>query len=316
MIFEESSLRDAYRLLVWGPYLRAVGQLPHGWELGVNGRLGRLAALASRGGRARIERNLARAFPLRDDIARVAARTFEAHFQHQYLPVSFPRVNRDNLDRYVRIEGLEHVDRALESGRGVVLMHPHMGPVQLPLHGMGVLGYPVHQVGGGVVTGLSRVGEWAAATRRSFEESMPVTVHDGKGFLRPVLRALKQGGVIMATCDGTGGGRELGRRLVRTVCGQPMRIPVSPVWLAVASGAPLLPLVTHRSGHRSPRHVTEIGQPLGLPRDRSRDWQLEAGADLVASFLSDSLSRFPEDWHFWDHFEPGLFLQPTDQDRS
>ncbi len=308
MIFEESPLRDAYRLAIWGPYRLAIARLPHGWEMGANRRLGRLVALASRGSLDRIRRNLERAFPRRADLDRVAAQTFGTHFQHQYLPVSFPRMQRDSLHRYVEIRGLEHVDRALEGGRGAVLMHPHMGPVQLPLHGMGVLGYPVHQVGGGVVTGLSRVGEWAAASRRSLEESMPVTVHDGKGFLRPVLRASKAGGVVMATCDGTGGGQELGRRLVRSVCGQPMMVPVSPVWLALQARAPLLTLRTRRSRRRHPRWITEISAPLELPRDLPKGPAMEAGADLVASFLTDSLTQHPEDWHFWDHFEPGRFL--------
>ncbi len=314
MIFAESPLRDAYRLAIWGPYRQAIARLPHGWELSANRRLGRLVALASSGSLERIERNLARAFPARQDLARVAARTFGTHFQHQYLPVSFPRMTRQTLDRYVEIRGLDHVDRALEDGRGVLLMHPHMGPVQLPLHGMGVLGYPVHQVGGGVVTGLSRVGEWAAGSRRALEASMPVTVHDGKGFLRPVLRALRDGGVVMATCDGTGGGQELGRRLVRQVCGQPMGVPVSPVWLAWQAGAPLLPLRTHRRAGARPRWVTEIGAPLELPRELPRQRVLEAGADLVASFLSDCLTQHPEDWHFWDHFEPGRFLEPDPQE--
>ncbi len=315
MIFDESPLRDAYRVAVWGPYRGALQRLPEGWEVGVNGRLGRLVSRAARGGVQRIERNLGRAFPGRGDLGAVARACFETHFQHQYLPVSFPRIGCDNLHRYVEIRGLGRVDRALEAGRGVVLMHPHMGPVQLPLHGMGVLGYPVHQVGGGVVSGLSRVGEWAAATRRSLEATMPVTVHDGKGFLRPVLRALGEGGVVMATCDGTGGGQELGRRLLRAVCGQPMWVPVSPIWLAWKAGAPLLPLLTHRSGHRHPRHITEIGEPLDLPRGSKGEAVLEAGADLVASFLTDSLRRYPSDWHFWDHFEPGRFLEPA-QDRS
>jgi len=314
VIFEESPLRDAYRLAIWGPYRQTIACLPHGWELSAHRRLGRLVALGSRGSRARIERNLARAFPQRADLAAVAAQTFGTHFQHQYLPVSFPRIGPEQLANYVEIRGLEHVDRALEAGRGVVLMHPHMGPVQLPLHGMGVLGYPVHQVGGGVVTGLSRVGEWAAGSRRALEASMPVTVHDGKGFLRPVLRALRSGGVIMATCDGTGGGVELGRRLVRSVCGQPMRLPVSPVWLAVNAGAPLLTLRTRRGGGRRPRWVTEIGAPVVLPRDLPRASVLDAGADRVASFLTDSLTRHPEDWHFWDHFEPGRFLEPSEED--
>ncbi len=314
MIFEESPLRDAYRLSIWGPYRQLVVRLPRGWELGAHRRLGRLVALASRGSRARIERNLARAFPQRDDLSELAARSFGTHFQHQYLPVSFPRIDRESLGRYVEIRGLEQVDAALSAGRGVVLMHPHMGPVQLPLHGMGVLGYPVHQLGGGVVTGLSRVGEWAAASRRELEASMPVTVHDGKGFLRPILRAISEGGVIMATCDGTGGGQELGRRLVRPVCGQPMKVPVSPVWLAIQAEAPLLTLRTHRGSGRRHRWVTDISAPLELPRGLPKRQALEQGADLVASFLTDSLTRYPEDWHFWDHFEPGRFLEPRPEE--
>ena len=308
MIFAESPLRDAYRLVVWGPARHALGGLPAGWELALHRRMGLAAAVAARGQRARVERNLRRAFPGREDVPAIARATFGTHFQHQYLPVSFPRITAKNADRYLRIVGLDHVDRALALGRGVVLVHPHMGPVQLPLHVMGVLGYPVHQVGGGVVEGLSRVGEWAAGVRRGLEAAMPVTVHDGKGYLRPVLRALSSNSVVMATCDGTGGGAELGRRVVRTVLGQPMKLPVSPLWLALRAGAPLLPLTTFASGGRHPRHVTEIGAPFDLPRGMPFDEGLARGADLLAAFLSEVLALHPADWHFWDHFEPGRFL--------
>jgi len=316
LIFAESPLRDAYRLAVWGPYRQLLGHVPCGWELGGNRRLGRLVAHLSAGSRQRMVQNLGRAFPGRGDLDELARQAFGNHFQHQYLPVSFPRIHEANAHRYLRIEGLHHVDQALQQGCGVVLMHPHMGPVQLPLHIMGVLGYPVHQVGGGVVTGLSRVGEWAAATRRSLEATMPVTVHDGKGYLRPVLRALQQGGVVMATCDGTGGGQELGRRVVGAVCGQPMKLPVSALWLALKSGAPLLPLCTHRSSHGRPRHLTEIGPPLDLRRDLPLRAGIEQGAALVAGFLDRALTEHPGDWHFWDHFEPGRFLIASQQELS
>jgi lauroyl/myristoyl acyltransferase len=89
---------------------------------------------------------------------------------------------------------------------------------------------------------------------------------------------------------------------------------VSPVWLAISSGAPLLPLVTHRGGAGPARHVTEIGPPLDLPRELPRQQAFEAGAALIASFLTDKLGRYPADWHFWDHFEPGRFLEPSAQE--
>jgi len=308
LIFDESPARDLYRLAVWGPYRHALGRLPSGWELAVTRRLGHLACRASTQGRQRIERNLARVFPERGDLPLLAKRCFGTHFANQYLPISFPRIDARNWRRYLRLEGLDHLDRALERGCGAVLMHPHSGPVQLPLHICGVLGYPVHQVGGGVVTGLSRVGAWATGVRQSLEAAMPVTVHDGKGFLRPVLRALGQGGVVMATCDGTGGGRELGRRTVQQVCGHPMQLPVSPIYLALKSGAPLLTLITRQNPGPGAGHVTTIGPPLALKRELPLKRGLEQGAQLLAAFLTEFLTRHPAEWHFWDHFEPGRFL--------
>jgi lauroyl/myristoyl acyltransferase len=112
----------------------------------------------------------------------------------------------------------------------------------------------------------------------------------------------------MATCDGTGGGQELGRRVVRPVLGQPMKLPVSAVWLAVQARAPLLPLHTHRNPAGRPRHVTEIGAPLALPTGGSASEAQERGADRLAAFLGEALAAWPGDWHFWDHFEPGRFL--------
>jgi len=308
MVFPESPLRDLYRLLAWGPWPRVLYALPPGADLQACRLLGRTVALAASGSRARVEANLRRAFPGRTDLDIVARAAFATHFAHQYLPIAFPRITRENAAAYLFIDGLSHLDAALARGHGAVLMLPHMGPVQLPLCVLGVLGYPTHQVGGGEVKGLSPRGEWAASRRRAFERAMPVTVHDGKSYLRPVLRALQAGGVVLATCDGTGGGEELGRREVRPVCGHPMKIPVGPVWLALQSGAPLLSLVTVRD-RAAPAPYRSAIQPVDLPRDLRPREALARGADLAAAFLTDTLTRHPGDWHFWDQYEPGRFLE-------
>lgn len=311
MIFAESPIRDLYRQLAWGPYPRLLHALPPGQDLRVSRLLGRTASLVARGSRARVEANLRRAFPGRDDLSSVATAVFATHFANQYLPISFPRITAENAGGWLEIGGLEHLEEARARGRGVVVMHPHMGPVQLPLCVLGARGLPMHQVGGGEVKGLSARGEWAASRRRAFEGAMPVKVLDGKAFLRPVLRALAGGGIVMTTCDGTGGGEELGRRVVRPVCGHPMRIPVGPAWIALRSGAPLLALWTVRTpGARAP-YTTTILPEVALERDLPPDEGLERGVDAIASFLTRALTAWPGDWHFWDHFEPGRFLEES-----
>ena len=151
------------------------------------------AALPAR--RTELCENLGRAFPdwSNEQLDNIAREAFSAHFSNQYASFSFGKCDAENWPQYLTLEGLEHLDHAYQQGKGVVLMHPHMGPAQLPLHVLALQGFDMHQVGGGEVTlvELSETGQWAAQQRTELEARMPVTLHDGKKYLRPLLRALK-----------------------------------------------------------------------------------------------------------------------------
>lgn len=307
MIVGESRWKDAYRRVVWGPWRQLLERAPYGWEYRANRALGRAAGWASGAGRAQVRANLERAFPGRDGLDAIAAETFAAHFANQYASFAFGRITDGNWRAYLRFDGLDRLYSARERGRGVVLMHPHMGPAQLPLCALGAMGLPVHQVGGGeVVVEKSATGAWATDLRHRLESRLPATLHDGGGFLRGVLRALGAGAIVLSACDGTGGGRELGRRVARTVLGQPMGVPVGAFYLAWRSGAPLLTLHTVSDG---PGHVSVIGEEVPVVRDGALDDALEAGADFTAAWLTLLLSRHPGEWHFWDQFHPGGLLR-------
>lgn len=308
MVFGESPIKDLYRRLVWGPYREILGRMPAGSELRANRRLGHLASLGARSKARRVRQNMSRAFPGRD-LDSLVRQVFETHFVDQYISWTFKRIAAGEGSAYLELRGVKHVDSALSKGKGVVLIHPHMGPAQLPLCELGALGYPVLQIGGGGVQGeLSEEGRRVTALRHALEQDIPGRIQDGGSYLRPVLRALRDNQVILSACDGTGGGKELGRRLVRPVLGQRMRIPVGGVFLALKSGAPLLTLVTHREEER---WVSEIGPEIHLDRGLSTTQVLDQGADEIASFLGRCLHTWPGDWHFWDEFQPGRFLEPT-----
>ncbi|RME28454.1 MAG: hypothetical protein D6798_02370 [Deltaproteobacteria bacterium] len=327
MIFGESGAKDLYRKVVWGPLRQGLEAAPVLWEVRGVRAMGRAAGLAMGGKVRHVRDNLHRGLGDRDDLDRLARDTFATHFGNQYIGFLFGKCTADTWPRYLELRGLEHLRAAAALGRGVVLTHPHMGPAQLPLHVLGLLGWPMHQVGGGrvVAVELSETGRWAAATRAALEDRIQATLHDGGRFLRPVLRALQAGEVVMTACDGTGGGEELGRRVVQPVLGQPMGIPRGPVWMAWKSGAPLLTVRTFRNrGPAGPRtdggqgrawFVAEIGPPLEFQRDGGKEEVFASGTAAIAAYLTDSLARYPGDWHFWDSFEPGGLLvadHPTD----
>jgi len=309
VVFGESPAKDIYRKIVWGPYRKSFDHLPPALEIRANRRFGRLVARLARGKRGGVEENLRRAFPHRDDLDAVVREIFATHFADQYISWSFARVTPETVDAYVRFEGREHLDAALEAGKGAVLMHPHMGPAQLPLCALGALGYRMNQIGGGGVEGeLSEAGQWATDMRHTLEKNCPARIWDGGGFIRPVLRALGDGEVVMTAMDGTGGGKELGRRYPRGLLGQTMNVPVGPVYLALRGGAPLMTLHTARDPTRRSLYLTRISAPLDLERDGPLKPALEKGADLIAAHLEGFLRAHPGQWHFWDEFRPGRFL--------
>ncbi len=311
MIIGESPLKDAYRRVIWGPWRQALEAAPPGWDYRASRRLGRLAGRFSASKRAEVVANLARAFPGRGDLDRIAVEAFGAHFENQYASFAFGRLDARTWPQWLRFEGLEHLDRAAAAGVGVVLMHPHMGPAQLPLAALGAMGRPVHQVGGGhVEVERSEVGEWARAERTRLEARMKATLHDGTGFLRGLVRAATRGGIVLTACDGTGGGKELGRRLPRRVLGQPMGVPVTAFWLARQSGARLHTLYTSRDPLDPRRHVSVIGAEVPVLRTGPVDDALDAGASFTADWLTLLLQRHPEAWLFWDEFRPGGLIEP------
>lgn len=321
MVIAESPLKDIWRRIVWGPLRQAAQAAPPTWEARLVRAMGRAAASAMPGKVDQVRRNMRRGLGQRLDLDSQARQTFATHFGNQYIGFLFGKCDEQTWPRYLELRGLERLDEARARGKGVVLMHPHMGPAQLPLHVLGVRGYPMHQVGGGQVTEVqySETGQWAVQTRASLESRIKATLHDGTKFLRPILRALQDNEIVMSACDGTGGGTEMGRRLVRPVLGQPVGVPVGPIWMALQSGAPLLTVrcVRHRSpseqrsdgGSGHALFLAEIGEEVHFDRAHGKAAAFESGADAIAAYLSNSLATWPGDWHFWDYFEPGRLIE-------
>ncbi len=309
MRIPESVGRDLYRALVWGPYRHLCRWVPAGRELEMHRALGRVAWRFAGNLRVQVRENLARGLPDRQDLDALVEGVFQSHFAEQYLCFSLGRVQLGNWERYLRIEGLSHLDDSLAIGKGAVLVHPHMGPAQLPLCVLGLMGHEVLQVVGVPdLEGLSDRGRRSGAKRTELERQMAVQLLEGAGFLRPALRTLERGGIVFTAMDGTGEEKEIGRRLSRVVLGREMPVPVGAIWMALKSGAALHTVVTRYAPDEQCGHVAEVGPAWEIEQGADLDKALESGADRVASELTRLLTAHPADWVFWDSFEPGRLL--------
>jgi lauroyl/myristoyl acyltransferase len=291
MLFQEGPGRDLYRQIVWGPWRSAMMRAPLGAELRASRALGRLAFSLLQSRRRQIDAAMRAAGAQTD--SRTVRVSFETHFAHQYAGFMWHKINASSAKRVLRFVGREHLAVALSKGRGVIVAQPHMGLPQLPLHVLGAEGYPVHQVAGGPnAVAFSPGGGRAIRVRRQLESSLQAQLHDGRGFLRPLVRALQGGDIVFTACDGTGGGEELGRRSAEIVCGSPYQMPVLAEWLAERTGAPVVPCGTWWDTRG--RLKTQFEAPLYTNI-----------TECLAEQLTCWLRGHPEAWHFWDQWHAG-----------
>ena len=309
MIIGESPLKDIYRLVVWGGGPHLAQAFPAPGEARFVRALGRLSGRLLRQKHAQISQNIRSAFPERRDSAVLATGAFAAHFANQYISLSIPKIRQSNAHRYLRWEGIDKIERALQKS-GVVIAHPHMGPAQLPLHCLGLRFPSVHQIGGGEIhlVQKSNIGQWASRRRAELEQSISATLHDGKTYLRPALRALSSGGIVLSACDATGGGKEIGRRREATLFGQPFPLPLGHLWFAWKAKVPLFPMYCTRDPQKRALYLARVGEPLDLSGYRKSE-AFDHGIRWTEQFLNQSLSTHPESWLFWDGFCKGGLIR-------
>jgi len=93
-------------------------------------------------------RNLALAMPELSPAAQqsIVAGVFRSVARLLAVFAKFPRLNRDNLGEWIRLEGFEHVEAARRCGRGVLFATAHLGNWELSAYAYALLVEPMHVV--------------------------------------------------------------------------------------------------------------------------------------------------------------------------
>lgn len=304
----QQRMDDAVRLAVWYPYRWAVSFMPPARELLLSHSLAQMLSRIDREEFQRVQQNLGRVFPGRLDVRALAQEFLVRRVESQLLAISFDRLNRNTLSYYLSFEGLSWLDEALSRGKGAILAFPHFGPTLLPLFGLGLLGYSLVQIAS--PDGPDRATPAALAAwhvRRYLEALAPASVVSARSYLRPTLRRLAENQVVLLSYDGTGGGAELGRRVPTTLLGHPVQFPVGAVYLALRSGAPLLPIVTLPEGDGM-AWKTHIAPALSLEWTGDLRQTLTHHAQTLVKVLEGYIRTWPAHWQLWPEFEPGRLL--------
>jgi KDO2-lipid IV(A) lauroyltransferase len=215
-----------------------------------------------------------------------AMRSYARYWQEAFrLPsMDHPRIVEDT-----ELVGVEHLERAAEGGRGVVLALPHSGNWDAAAV------WFIDWLGGPFMTVAERLKPESLYKRfLDYRESLGMRVVPLTGGPRPSSTVLKEwladGGSACLLVD-----RDFGRGGVPVqFFGRPTTMPSGPAVLADQTGAAIVPVVcqfTERGWRLAFNPEVPVAGP-GRLRDRV------AGAmQGVADAFTASIGRQPEDWH-------------------
>jgi phosphatidylinositol dimannoside acyltransferase len=268
-------------------------------RIGVTAAESYFRLLYERGGRQRdvVADNLSRVLghPLASPLVQAATKEcFILYGRYWYETFALRTMPPEEVDRRFSIEGLEHADRALEKGRGILMTLPHMGNWDAAGHWLCLKGYRMTAVAEELKP--RSVFELFLRHRRALGMGIvPLSTTARAG--SKLVQLLGENQIITLVAD-----RDLtGRGVVVDMFGAPRRLPAGPAYLALATDTPLsvCAVFTTPSGWH-----TKIGPPVEIERTGVMRDDVTALTKVIAAGFERYIASAPVDWHMfqpaWD----------------
>lgn len=189
-------------------------------------------------------------------------------------------------DRF-RIEGREHIDSALQAGRGIVLALPHMGNWDAAGHWLSVQGYRMTSVAEALDP--PELTELFLRHRRALGMGI-VSLTRGREVGEKLARVLRDNQVVALVADRSVSGRGVPVQMF----GATRHLPAGPGLLSLATNAPLCPaaVFTTEDGW-----LCRIEPPISIERTGQTRQDVAAVARAIAASFERFISMAPTDWH-------------------
>ncbi len=302
----KSNLQINLEYLIARALLGLFGWLPLGMALFLGSRLGRSGYyLGGRLGRTGL-RNLELAFPELDQQER--RRLLRGCFENlgRLLGVfsQFATPDARTLQSMIDCEGLEHIEAARASGRGVILFTGHVGAWELSSFALSLFGYPLSFL----VRRIDNPKIEALVDAR--RERLGNRTIDKRSAAREMLQIMHEGGTLGILVDLNTLDRE---GIFVDFFGVPASTTFMLAKLALRTEAAVLPVFAPWDPKRR-RFLLKIDEPLSVERSGDDEEDVRRLTQLCTGVVEKFVRRYPDQW-LWIHRrwktrppgEPGIY---------
>lgn len=201
-----------------------------------------------------------------------------------------PDYNRRNIEDVMVLDGFENFAEAEARGKGVLFLTGHMGAWEVKPFAHALYHRPIHFV----VRPIDNPRVDTLMTQyRSLSGNQPI---DKRKAARPILRVLRQGGVVGILADQNAG---LEDSLFIDFLGIPAATTTGVARMARHSGAAVVPVYSYWDSELK-KYRLRYEPALTLQRTDDEEADIRQDTILFNQALEKYVRRFPDQW-FWVH---------------
>lgn len=217
-----------------------------------------------------------------------AKRVFENLGKNAAEFANLPKINKNNIDKFVKVSGIEKIDKALDARKGIIVLSCHLGNWELSAVYVALKGYHSNAI----VRPLryERFDRLVNAMRSS--KGLKLIPRDSS--FKKIISLLKLNEIVgilpdqdIDSIDGV---------FVRFF-GKDAYTPKGPVLLSLVSSAPIIPLFCIRKNNT---HHLIIEDPIKLEITSDREKDVLVNTQKWTDVVEKYIRQYPEQW-VWMH---------------
>ena len=232
--------------------------------------------------------NVKKCLTLTENEAASIAKKSWTRFGYMIIEVLRFPLMKNNITDYVRIEGREHMEKALALGRGGIIATAHSGNWELLGGALALSGFPI--------VGVAQKQTNAAMNKFINEYRRLVGMHiTYKTGVREMITMLADGWVIGLLMDQRTNPRD---GVILKFFGRDTPCVPGPASLARFKNAPILPVFITQQPDGT--HLLKIYEPVFVEKTKDKHEDIKRTTAVLTQLIETHIRKYPEEW-FWLH---------------